>query len=511
MLSEDESTSSTNRTEKQNIELHYYVFKNDLHALKDYIQKHTGNVDALSLTDNHGNTPLHLACMLGRHEMVKKLLEAGAIVKKRNKQMWTPLNEAISYGNRDTIKVTLDKFEKEVDKIMDEAKPKIVQALDEMIDFYVEIKWDFESWIPLVSRFLPSDLCKLYKKGTKLRLDCTLGDLSGGGKSGESSGASSSPFSWQRGDLSFMFDLGRIGHSNSVVFMDNGRKLFVNIEKDANVIHDLDKEVDLFLSREMVFLKLNTHSANFAPSLTGWFSKKERFEAVCGYWCQFYDVSNLVLMSKLRSEHLTDEEIKRNDELRQKLKKSLHSNANAATAKSASNNVSTNYETLNAESGNQSELAHAEDLDELDFNIEYKPSLEPPPDAHVDWNDYLSAPDGDWPSIGRLHRIKESKREFKAQIAMSQEFPLTLADLNKLLDALVPLAKFRKLKDFLNAKLPPGFPVKIEMPVVPTISAKVCFMNFKKNIQLSDELFQVPSDYVEDKVKIFSDSNNDKN
>ena len=49
------------------------------------------------------------------------------------------------------------------------------------------------------------------------------------------------------------------------------------------------------------------------------------------------------------------------------------------------------------------------------------------------------------------------------------------------------------------------------MPVVPTISAKVCFMNFKKNIQLSDELFQVPSDYVEDKVKIFSDSNNDKN
>jgi len=93
-------------------------------------------------------------------------------------------------------------------------------------------------------------------------------------------------------------------------------------------------------------------------------------------------------------------------------------------------------------------------------------------------------------------------------------------DLNKLLDALVPLAKFRKLKEFINLKLPPGFPCKIgfvgflyyvvylnicnckffifvDIPIVPAISAKVCFQNFKKQSP-SEHLFQVPSDYKEE-------------
>lgn len=72
-------------------------------------------------------------------------------------------------------------------------------------------------------------------------------------------------------------------------------------------------------------------------------------------------------------------------------------------------------------------------------------------------------------------------------------------DLNKLLDALVPLAKFRKLKEFINLKLPPGFPVKIDIPIVPAISAKVCFQNFKKQPP-SKSLFEVPKDYKEEIV-----------
>ena len=46
------------------------------------------------------------------------------------------------------------------------------------------------------------------------------------------------------------------------------------------------------------------------------------------------------------------------------------------------------------------------------------------------------------------------------------------------------------------------------MPVVPTVSAKVCFMNFKKNIQLNDDLFRVPSDYAEDMEAIFTETKN---
>ena len=83
--------------------------------------------------------------MLGNYELARLLIDEGAVVKTRNKQMWTPLNEAISYGDRELIKCTLKKFEVEVEKIMDDTKPKVIEALKEMDDFYVEILVKFLS------------------------------------------------------------------------------------------------------------------------------------------------------------------------------------------------------------------------------------------------------------------------------------------------------------------------------------------------------------------------------
>ena len=34
---------------------------------------------------------------------------------------------------------------------------------------------------------------------------------------------------------------------------------------------------------------------------------------------------------------------------------------------------------------------------------------------------------------------------------------------------------FQKLRDFVEMKLPPGFPVKVDIPVLPTVSARVTF------------------------------------
>ena len=61
---------------------------------------------------------------------------------------------------------------------------------------------------------------------------------------------------------------------------------------------------------------------------------------------------------------------------------------------------------------------------------------------------------------------------------------------------------FQKLRDFIEMKLPPGFPVKVDIPVLPTVSARVTFHDFewKENAdnRLSDDLFSVPTGYTED-------------
>lgn len=522
------------------IELNYFVFHNDKESVLKYIEKYKKKLeqssrsslsadknnnnnssgssslkvtlsDYLSIRDVHGNTPLHIATMMGHSEILKILLENGAVTKCRNKNMWTPLNEAISFGNREMIKSVLEKFEIEVEKIVKNSKPKILSALKVMDDFYVEITWNFESWIPIVSRFLPSDICKLYKHGAKLRLECTLGDIAvrnNAAMNNENGIApaqpTTTPFNWQRGDFTFLFDIETIGNkNNSIVFLDNKRKTFVCVDKNAlqeeNIkeMHDYEKEVDMLLSREMLFLKLQTKTAAFLPTQSGWFIKKDKIEQVNGYTCQFYDVNGLFIVSKLRSEHMSEEELKLRAEKQKKVQEQLTRSKSSLDSKQLTSSHSSHAKLNSVD--NLTDLESVEgNSDDFDENIEYRPSLPPPEKPNVTWNEYINSNEGKHPTLGRALRCKESKKEFKAQLAMSEEFPLTIKDLNELLDALVPLAKFRKLKEFINLKLPPGFPVKIDIPIVPTVTAKVSFKNFNKNYAFNEKLFKIPDEYVEE-------------
>lgn len=68
--------------------------------------------------------------------------------------------------------------------------------------------------VPLLSRLLPSDVCKIYKTGTCIRLDSTLGDFT--------------EMRWSRGDLSFIFN-GEDNRNNStlsMIVLDNQTKVY---------------------------------------------------------------------------------------------------------------------------------------------------------------------------------------------------------------------------------------------------------------------------------------------
>ena len=308
-----------------------------------------------------------------------------------------------------------------------------MSALKVMEDFYVEITWNFESWIPIVSRFLPSDICKLYKQGAKLRLECTLGDIAvrnsaaNSDNSAASNASSPTPFNWQRGDFTFIFDIEKIGDKkNSVVFMDNKRKTFVCIDKNAlheemekaKEMQDYEKEVDMLMSREMLFLKLQTKSASFLPTQTGWFIKREKVEQVNGYSCQFYDVNGLFIVSKLRSEHLSEEELKKKAEQHKKVQEQL-TRSKSTSLENA--NKSANYNKINSVdnlTNLEKEIEENSSVTDFEEVIEYRPSLPPPPQANVTWNEYINCEEGKHPALGRQIRSKESKKEFKAQLAM---------------------------------------------------------------------------------------------
>ncbi|VUZ43454.1 unnamed protein product [Hymenolepis diminuta] len=72
-----------------------------------------------------------------------------------------------------------------------------------------------------------------------------------------------------------------------------------------------------------------------------------------------------------------------------------------------------------------------------------------------------------------------------------------------------PLRKFTKLDETILDSLPSGFPVRIDVPVAPSVTGRVTFNNVElyepgkrtsTGIILQDEVFRVPVGYVSSEV-----------
>ncbi|KAM4022233.1 LOW QUALITY PROTEIN: ankyrin repeat domain-containing protein 13C [Anomaloglossus baeobatrachus] len=420
--------------------VHECVYKGDIRRLSSLIRSHS-----IGQKDSHGNTPLHLAVMLGNKECAHLLLAHNAPVKVKNAQGWSPLAEAISYGDRQMITALLRKLKQQSRESVEEKRPRLLNALKELGDFYLELHY-FQSWAPICGywRTFQHGGCFLYSDGfSSSRLDTTLIDFT--------------DMKCQRGDLSFIFN-GEAIPSESFVVLDNEQKVYQRIHHEESEM-ETEEEVDILMSSDIYSATLST-KFTFSRAQTGWLFREDKTERVGNFLADFYLVNGLILESRKRREHLSEEDILRNKAIMESLSKG----------------------------GN---------LLEQNFEPVRRQSLTPPPPNTITWEEYMSAENGKAPHLGRELVCKENKKTVKATIAVSQDFPLGIESLLNVLEVIAPFKHFNKLREFVQMKLPPGFPVKLDIPVFPTITATVTFQEFRYG-EFEESIFTIPDDYKED-------------
>jgi len=90
--------------------------------------------------------------------------------------------------------------------------------------------------------------------------------------------------------------------------------------------------------------------------------------------------------------------------------------------------------------------------------------------------------------------VSTKTKTLAGTVWMCDDFPISLKQLLPLFELLAPTNNhFEKLQAFLSQTLPPGFPIKLEMPVVPTVSAAVTFSFEPLGDREPD--FGVPTDF----------------
>ncbi|NWX46837.1 AN13B protein, partial [Steatornis caripensis] len=374
----------------------------------------SGQADIEQL-DPRGRTPLHLATTLGHLECARVLLKHGADVGKENRSGWTVLQEAVSTRDLELVQLVLRyrDYQRAIKRLA--GIPILLEKLRKAQDFYVEMKWEFTSWVPLVSKICPSDTYKVWKSGQNLRVDTTLLGFD--------------HMTWQRGNRSFVFR----GQDTSAVVMeiDHDRRV-VYSETLALASHDqevllaavqpTEEQVMGRLTAPVVTTQLDTKNIAFERNksgILGW--RSEKTEMVNGYEAKVYGASNVELITRTRTEHLSDQH------------------------KGKSKGSKTPL---------QSFLGIAE--------------------QHVGPNNGVSVRGSRWEyfnpnfelgnrDMGRPMELTTKTQKFKAKLWLCEDHPLSLCEqVAPIIDLMaISNALFAKLRDFITLRLPPGFPVKI--------------------------------------------------
>ncbi|XP_075424855.1 ankyrin repeat domain-containing protein 13A [Ascaphus truei] len=415
--------------------LHALVWRNDFRALERELEGK--NIEEL---DSRGRTPLHLAVSLGHLESVRVLLRHKADVTKENCEGWTVLHEAVSTGDPEMVQTVLQYREYHKASTALGGVPELLKKTLEASDFYVEMKWEFTSWVPLLSRVCPNDVCRIWKSGAKLRVDATLLGFEN--------------MSWIRGKHSFIFkeednwaELMEVNHDDRTVTKE---RFDISQEIEGITLDSMqpaEREVSKRLTSPVINTSLDTATIAFERTKAGfWGWRTDKEETVNSYEAKVYSANNVNVVTKTRTEHLTEEEKSRYKADRNFLESLL---GTVEHQFGAQGDLTTEFATAN----NPTAIT-PEEYFNPDFELKNR-------------------------DIGRPKELTIRTQKFKATLWMCEDFPLSLVEqVTPIIDLMARTSShFARLRDFITLQFPPGFPVKIEIPLFHVLNARITFGN----------------------------------
>ncbi|CAL8343469.1 unnamed protein product [Lota lota] len=418
--------------------LHSSVWENDYSRLERDLAQND-----LETVDPRGRTPLHLAVSLGHLESVRVLLSHGAQVTKENANNWTALQEAVSTGDPEMVQLVLQRRDYLKASTALGGVPELLAKIRESPDFYMEMKWEFTSWIPLVSRVCPSDVCRIWKSGASLRVDATLLGFEN--------------MTWIRGRRSYIFrgddacaELMEVNHDDEVVDTERFNISQEIEEVTLDSMQPAQQEIAKRLTTPIVNTYLDTKDIAFERNKAGiWGWRTDKTEMVNGFESKVFSVNNVNVIIRTRTEHLTDEE--------------------KARIKSERNVLESLLGTVEQHISAQGDLT-----------LEYATATNPTaitPEEYFDPNFDLEDRD-----IGRPIELSIRTQKFKGTLWMSEEHPLSLVEqVTPIIDLMARTSShFARLRDFVTLNFPPGFPVKIEIPLFHVLNARITFGSVNK-------------------------------
>ncbi|KAB1208146.1 Ankyrin repeat domain-containing protein 13B [Morella rubra] len=492
-------------------------------------------------------TPLHLAVRLRDPISAEILMAAGADWSLQNENGWSALQEAVCTREESIAMIIARHYQPLAWAKWCRRLPRIVASMARIRDFYMEITFHFESSvIPFIGRIAPSDTYRIWKRGSNLRADMTLAGFDGFKiqRSDQTFLFLGEGYSSEDGNVTLS--------PGSLIVLSHKEKEITNALEgagaqptEAEVAH----EVALMSQTNMYRPGIDVTQAELIPHLN--WRRQERTEMVGNWKAKVYDMLHVMVSVKSRRVPgaMTDEELfavddeermvnaENNDdyddvltaEERMQLDSALrmgnsdgfgedeehgvveyHENASLGSndncesngakekkswfgwnKKTSKNNgddpedtkILKKFSKLAPEGGNQKPVDHQ------------KSSAEFPKEDIGDakkGKDKSSKKKKKKGVTGETKHESEYKKGLRPVLWLTPDFPLKTDELLPLLDILANKVKaVRRLRELLTTKLPHGtFPVKLAIPIVPTIRVLVTFTKFEE-LQPSEE-FSTP-------------------